>query len=86
MNQRRQSLEGAAPELRIKFGKHTGKSIEELPSGYLRWMAEKLEAGRFNNDALIAAANAELGFRDKHSAHWDDADVAQGNGRGPHRR
>ena len=25
----------------LNFGKHNGKSIEKLPSGYLRWLAQQ---------------------------------------------
>ena len=48
----------------MPFGKHKGKTIEELPSSYLSWMVEN-----FDEEHLLDAADAELRFRDKHDTH-----------------
>jgi hypothetical protein len=60
----------------IPFGKHRGKSIEECPSGYLRWLAgnlsEKPGQWQGNNKAIIAGCEKELRIRDKNGGHWED--------------
>lgn len=51
----------------MPFGKYRGKTIEELPSGYLRWMRDNVE-----DDDLVDAADDELQFRDIHNTHFED--------------
>lgn len=55
--------------LKMKFGKHRDKTIEEIPSDYLQWMCEELD-----NDKLVDAADAEYQFREKHNTHFYDED------------
>lgn len=43
------------------FGKHKGKSIGDVPTGYLQWVAEA-----FDNDRWKAAAQRELLRRLEH--------------------
>jgi len=63
----------ANPELVMPFGKHKNKTIEEIPSGYLRWMVEELDGDK--DEELIEAAEAELDYRDKFHCHIaDDGD------------
>ncbi|MGO9372705.1 MAG: putative quorum-sensing-regulated virulence factor [Syntrophobacteraceae bacterium] len=51
----------------ISFGKYRGKTIEELPSGYLKWIAENVD-----DDDLCEAADAEYQWRSQHGTHiWD---------------
>lgn len=45
-------------------GKHKGELIEDIPSVYLKWVAEY-----FDDNLICEAADAELRFRAKHNAH-----------------
>lgn len=47
------------------FGEHKNKTIEEIPSGYLRWMVDELD-----NEDLIMAAESELEYRDNFNGHF----------------
>lgn len=51
----------------MPFGKYKGRTIEEIPSSYLRWMRDNLE-----DDDLTDAAYAEIEFRDIHQTHFDE--------------
>jgi hypothetical protein len=46
-----------APVFTMPFGKHAGKPLSELPSGYLRWLAEpdRLATLYPNTRAAVAA-------------------------------
>lgn len=51
----------------VPFGKYRGKTIEEIPSGYLKWLAENCD-----NDDICEAADKEYQWRNQHSKHfWD---------------
>lgn len=56
------------PELVMPFGKHKGRIIEELPSSYLRWLAENLE----DEDEVVEAAEAEYNYRRDHGGHFEE--------------
>lgn len=50
----------------MPFGKYQGMTIEEIPSGYLRWIVLN------NEDELQEAARAEFQWRTDHGKHfWD---------------
>jgi len=51
--------------IKMPFGKHKGKSFEEIESDYLRWMRDNMEDDRLNK-----AAKNELSFRDTHNTHF----------------
>lgn len=51
----------------IPFGKHKGKDIEDIPSGYLKWLAENCE-----DDEIATAADQEYSFRTDHNTHFED--------------
>lgn len=53
--------------MKVHFGKHRGKDIEEIPSDYLRWLVLKCD----NADSdLIEEAEKELSFRDRWKSHF----------------
>ena len=52
----------------MPFGKHAGKTIEELPSSYLRWVCENVE----DNDEITESAADELKWRTDNNAHFED--------------
>lgn len=45
---------------RIKFGRHKGEKLEDLPEDYLDWLCENLESGKFNNDAVVEECQKQL--------------------------
>lgn len=51
----------------MPWGRYRGEAIEELPSRYLRWAAERAE-----DEDVAAAADEELRWRDDHDAHHED--------------
>ena len=53
--------------MEMKYGKFKGKAMHEIPSGYIRWLAEN-----FNDDKIASAADREWQFREKHNTHWED--------------
>lgn len=55
------------PDMTMPFGKHKGRLISELPSGYLRWLAENC-----NNEDICAAADEEYKWRSDHGGHFED--------------
>lgn len=50
----------------VTFGRHKGKSIEDIPSDYLKWLAENAD-----NDSIATAADDEYNWREDHGAHWE---------------
>jgi len=46
--------------LRITFGRYKGKTIEELPSDYLKFIR-----AQFDDDRLVQAAGDEIAFRER---------------------
>lgn len=51
----------------IYFGKYKGKDLEEIPSGYLKWLAENCE-----DDEVATAADDEYNWRTDHNKHFED--------------
>ncbi len=45
-------------EITMPYGKHKGTAIGDLPTGYLRWVAEN-----FNDEGICYAADQELQYR-----------------------
>lgn len=54
--------------LTVNFGKYKGKTIEEIPSSYLKWMISTIE----DKEDLIAGAETELQYRTDHNEHFED--------------
>lgn len=51
----------------MPYGKFKGKEMWQIPSGYLKWMAENLD-----NDDLCEAADEEYQHRERYNTHWWD--------------
>jgi len=52
----------------MPYGKFKGKAIHEMPSGYLKWMAENLD-----DEVLACEADDEYQYREKYNCHqWED--------------
>ena len=51
----------------MPFGKFKGKLIEEIPSGYLKWLSENCD-----DDDICEAADKEYEWRTRWGKHWWD--------------
>ena len=52
----------------MPYGKFKGKAIHEIPSGYLKWMAENID-----DEELCCAADEEYQHREHYNEHfWED--------------
>lgn len=49
----------------LDFGMHDGEDIEDVPSGYLEWIVDKLD----NRPDVVEEAEAELEYRKKWGKH-----------------
>ena len=47
--------------MKMPFGKHKGTDIEDLPTDYLKWLAENCD-----DDDICEAADAEYRYRMDH--------------------
>jgi hypothetical protein len=50
----------------IHFGKYSGKTIEEIPSGYLKWLIDNCTI-----DEICEAAEQEYEYRSAWNKHWN---------------
>ena len=46
---------------------HRGKLITDIPSNYLKWVAEN-----YSDDSIAEAADKEWHFREKFNSHWEN--------------
>jgi len=60
MIQQRRKVDGT---YKMPFGKHKGEALEDIPTDYLAWLSETLEAGKYNNDALIVEIENQIKLR-----------------------
>jgi len=51
----------------MPFGKYKGKDLEDIPSSYLKWLAENCE-----NDDIATKADEEYRWRSDHRKHFED--------------
>lgn len=51
-------------DVKLPWGAHKGKTIEEVPKGYLRWIIDKVDETRYPE--LVKAADKELSWRDEY--------------------
>lgn len=50
----------------MSWGKFKGKSMEDIPSSYLKWLAEKSD-----DEDVCEAADAEYEWRTEWDKHWE---------------
>ena len=55
--------------MRMPWGKYKGQPIEDLPSSYLRWLAENVDESNPRNKAVCLAADAEWQWRERNGEH-----------------
>ena len=54
--------------MKLPYGKFKGEDIEDIPSGYLYWLAQNCE-----DDRIATEADEEYRFRTDNGTHmWDD--------------
>ena len=54
-------------DLILLYGKFKGKQMHEIPSGYLKWMAENID-----DETICEAADWEYQHRESYNVHWWD--------------
>lgn len=50
----------------MPWGKYQNKTMEEIPSGYLKWLMDKCD-----DDEIRIEAEEEYDFRTLWKSHWD---------------
>jgi len=56
----------------MPWGKHKGKELATLPSGYLRWLAENVAESEPRNKAICLAADKEYQHRERYGCHFEE--------------
>jgi len=51
----------------MPWGKHKGKTIEQIPSGYLKWLSENCE-----DETICCVADDEYRTRTDYNDHWEE--------------
>lgn len=49
----------------MPYGVHKGKTMNDIPSDYLKWVAEN-----FDDEDICCAADEEYQSREHYNAHW----------------
>lgn len=57
--------------MKMPYGKFKGMEIEELPSSYLRWLAENLNEYGALGAKICKEADTEYQFREKTGTHHE---------------
>uniref|UniRef100_A0A6M3KNA5 Putative quorum-sensing-regulated virulence factor n=1 Tax=viral metagenome TaxID=1070528 RepID=A0A6M3KNA5_9ZZZZ len=57
--------------MRMPYGRFKGQEIEDLPSSYLKWIAENWDEKSTTNKMICKAADEEWQFREKTNIHWE---------------
>ncbi len=58
------------PDIKMPNGVFEDKTMEEIPSNYLLWIAENWEEDTKVNKKICEAADDEWQDREKFNAHW----------------
>ena len=53
----------------MPYGKFKGQDIANVPSSYLRWIAENVEEKTPRGKKICLAADAEYQYREKNDGH-----------------
>lgn len=53
----------------MPFGKFFGKKICNLPSSYLRWVAENVKEDTDQNKKVVELCDKEYQFRERYNCH-----------------
>jgi len=59
-------------KMKMPYGKYKGKDIDQLPSGYLRWVAENWKEDIPQNRAICEAADKEYQYRERQGLHFSN--------------
>lgn len=55
---------------RIYFGKYYGNLLQDIPSSYLKWLAENCD-----NDEIATNADLEWQYREKYGKHFNHEEL-----------
>jgi uncharacterized protein (DUF3820 family) len=65
----------------IWFGKHKHKTIENIPTDYLKWLLTQawlIDSKQPNNVKLVREVEGELKWRDANDGHWVEGEIRRG--------
>ena len=62
-------------EVTMLWGKFKGKKISEIPSSYLKYVAENWEEDTSQKKVIVIACDEEWQYREKYNCHIDDGGV-----------
>lgn len=48
-------------------GKYAGKTVEEVPSSYLKWVTEN-----WDDEQVVCACESEWNYRERYDEHWEE--------------
>ena len=51
----------------MPYGKFKGKAMHEIPSAYLKWLAENMD-----DESIACKADEEYQHREQYNCHWYD--------------
>jgi len=53
----------------MPYGKFRGRAMHQIPSGYLKWVAES-----FDRENICVVADEEWQYREKYTEHWEEGE------------
>ena len=63
------SKENSNTEIKMPYGKFKGRLVRNLPSPYLKWVAENWKEDTETNRNIITTADEEYQERNKYNTH-----------------
>lgn len=67
-----EKMEEKEEQLKMPFGKYAGQYIEDIPSSYLKWVAENIEEDTPSKKKTCEACDKEWLWREKNNCHIED--------------
>ena len=55
--------------MKMPWGKHKGKDLEDIPSSYIKWLSEECD-----NETIAEEADEEWQFRERFNNHFYEDD------------
>ena len=59
-------------EVRMIFGRYSGRYIHQIPSSYLKWVAAEWKEGTAYEKSVVVEADEEWQWREKNNQHFEE--------------